>query len=527
MSYAINFNLDNSGTPITNNLKVEARDPVSLVLESSLPITAPHDFPISVTIMVEEAKVYLIRIVEVTGGGDVVLNEYTEDSSQQIYSTEPDLVWVVDRSEDDPVSGETEFEVPALEGVEFRFVQRGVGAMQPGVEFDYLPTGGVKWLGGRDFSSGDTFHVQKYPPSSTVPRDIFLVVGRGLPQDPITGTAQYRYSPLAGKRYRIEKRGTGPKRNDEVTIVPAGGFDLLGGDIFAGADTWVIHFYPTIVLQTSGSSGSGKGYDGIVELTAASTTLDQTYIGKLIRFKGTGTTCKAILPLIGSFPQTKMLCFEHAGGNSLFGTIETQSGQDIEFYWDDDVVHNDQAWIGKNEYMHIQHDGTRWIIVSSNWRINEVGSFVDAYRQLPNTIVADRSEHVRVEQPRVWFILNQFYSTQLVSESTYNPDTQRGFFTNGDGFATFRVPNWDGVHGFAGTPAVYEADQVGEFTGSPIPAKAGSHGGSSDAETGTVALLNNNGTAEVNFTIKASAVVHNEGKVNRPKRIGIMKLIRT
>lgn len=531
MSYPVNFSVNVSGATITNNLKVQACDPTTLAVEQSITITGPHTFPLDISFSVDEAKQYIIRLIEVTGGGDVVRNEYSYNAAESVFSTEPDMELVVDRSVDDPVSGETEFEIPELEGIEFRLVQRGVGPLEPGVEFDYLEAGGFKLLGdGIVFIADDTFFIQKYPPSSTTPKDMFLRVGRGQAQDPITGETEYRNTVLIGKSYRVEQRAVGPKRTDEITIVSAGGFDLLGGVVFIEDDTYVIHFYPTIVINSAGNTTSGGFPTGVVEITA-NTSYDPAHLEKIIRFKFTGSTGEYILPLIGAFPASKMLCFEMSGGNAKFATIKVAGLDDIEFQFQSNNCLEDSIWIGQNERIWLKHNGSRWFIANADWAFNQIGETGTAYKIPTNCCwMGAIGLQNRSDWPRLWWFIENFASDLIVSEAEW--PTKKGKFSNGNGSTTFRVPDWTNqmskaVDNSTRLPGSAEEDQVGQFTMDPITAKAGSHGGASDAESGTVALLNNSGTSEVTFTIKGTgSSVQQSGKENLVNNFGELKFIR-
>jgi hypothetical protein len=410
MSYAINLSL----SPYTsvNNYKVAALDPVTLVEETSQtfsPSGGAHPAR-DVTLYVSEAKVYLIRVTELTGGG-IIRHEATFDVSKQELSTVPDMEFVVDRSIDDPVSGTNSFSVPALDGKAYRLVQRGVGPLVPGLEWDYLAGGGIQLLGGRTFNVtagvGDTYFVEYYPDSTVAPQDLDLVVDRGLARDPINGTTQYRNTSLIGKSYRVEQRGIGPKRADEITIVSAGGFDLLGGDIFTHDDIWFIHFYPTIILQTPTISGIGKEFDDIIEITADA-VYDSSHQGKLIVARAAGTKIKYSLPLGAALPANKWLAFKNTGLNALMLTIETAGGQDIEWTFNGAQVLHDQIWIGANEIIKLQWKTDRWYVIN-NWNMDKVGSFQDSYKVLTNSVHANGATALRDAQPRIWWVINNYY----------------------------------------------------------------------------------------------------------------------
>jgi hypothetical protein len=527
MGYPIEVNIDIKGTPVTDSIRLDACDAITGAVEASVTLPGPVTFPASATIVVPESKVYNLKVIQEASGGDILLNDYTEDSSKISLSTLPDLEFVVDRSVDDPVSGTSVFNCPALAGkTNYRLVQRGVGPLEPGVEWNYTALG-LELLGGATFSitAGvpDTYFAEFYPDSTVSPQDLFLRVGRGRSYDPITGAAQYRNSSLIGQSYRAEQRSVGPRRSDEITLV-ADGFDLLGGELFNFDDTWVIHFYPTIILQAPTISGIGKEYEDIISITV-DTVYDPAHQGKLIVARAAGTTIKYSLPLGAALPVGKCLAFKNSGVNAKFLTIETASGQDIEFNYQNTDNLNDEIWIGANEVIKLQWKVDRWVVIN-NWNMDKVMTYVDGNKVATNTLHLNGSLPLRAEQPRIWWALSTYFPEMIVSDSLW----EEGVFSDGNGVDTFRLPDWTGMTAKAintGARALgsFEADQVGEFMGSSIPAKAGSHGGASDAEAGTVALLNNSGTAEVSFTIKGSAVQHNTGKENTVKNLGIIKLV--
>lgn len=530
MSYPINITVGQYTS--ANNYKVQALDPVSLAVEATqtfLPTGGVHPIR-DVTLFVPESKVYIIRVVEVTGGGDVVKHEATYDASTQTFSTVPDIDYVVNRSVNDPVEGQTDFLVPALAGKRYRLVQRGVGPLVPGFEWDYLEAGGFKLLGGATFAVnagiGDTYFVQFLPDSTTSPDDLYLVVGRGLSYDPLEGAVQYRNSSLAGQSYRVEQRGIGPRRTDEITIVSVGGWDLLGGELFNFNDTWIVHFYPTIILQSPTVSGTGKEYEDIIEITA-DTVYDAAHLGKLILAKGAGTTIKYSLPLGASIPAGKCLAFKNTGKNAKFLTLETAAGQDVQFHWNTTEVLNDQIWIGQNELIKLQWKTDKWVIIN-NWNLNDVGKLDDGYKVHPNTLWLNGSLPVRAEQPRLWFIISTFFPDMLLSEPGWA--TEKGFYSVGDGSTTFRLPDWTdqtakAVNNTSRIAGSKQAAQVGEFTLDPIKAKSTQHSSSSTALTGVQKLLVNNAVDEGNITIKGSGAIQQTGKENTVKNFGVIKLV--
>jgi hypothetical protein len=73
-------------------------------------------------------------------------------------------------------------------------------------------------------------------------KPVEIVVGRGGPYDPVAGTTDCPMTAFAGQQLWIDKTGYGPYDYDKYQELPAGGFRLIGGAVFAANERFYVHF---------------------------------------------------------------------------------------------------------------------------------------------------------------------------------------------------------------------------------------------------------------------------------------------
>lgn len=158
-----------------------------------------------------------------------------------------------------------------------------------------------------------------------------------------------------------------------------------------------------------------------------------------------------------------------------------------------------------------------------------IGSFITAYTIFDNCIVAFGGEFNRADYPKLWEYL-QANPTLLKTQAQWTTEATTnggicGFFSDGDGTTTFRVPNLDKafLRPDSRSIASFQGDAIRNITGTVTnDIGAGASGAFLWGGTGA-----NKGGGPTQFgitTFDASRVVPTANE-NRPKNIAILPLI--
>ena len=164
-----------------------------------------------------------------------------------------------------------------------------------------------------------------------------------------------------------------------------------------------------------------------------------------------------------------------------------------------------------------------------------IGTILNGYTIFPNCIVAFGGEFNRADYPKLWAYLQANPTlvktqAQWTTESTANGGIC-GFFSDGNGTTTFRVPNLDKafIRPDSRGVASYQGDAIRNITGSIETTKANGTGLGvfSSSTNGTVGASTDT-TGSVKFYARAifdASLVVPTASENRPKNIAVLPLI--
>ncbi|MDX1937616.1 MAG: hypothetical protein SFU21_10880, partial [Flavihumibacter sp.] len=464
-----------------NRLRVQLLDNATkaIVYDEQI-FVAPHVNGHNFVLNAPTFDVYYIRLQEeVAANIWNTIGNYEKDVTENCTTVEQDLELYVNggRANLDPVANTSSVDIPALAGRIYRLVEEGTGQLIHGVEWQRKDTGGFDLLGGQVFQAQTSYFVQFFPPGTTADEDIVIRVGSNDLYAPAVGTNQYRNPNLAGAVYRVVQRGYGPLTrliNAEIAIVPAGGFDLLGGQLFGDKDIFFVQVYPKVcITQTNGSNAA---FAGEVEILN-DTVYNAAHQNKLIVFRGAGQLVKYTLPDINAFPQQVIIAFEANGGNQVYGTIETfAAGQYID-YKVPNQLNTTRLALAQGEQVWLCRGGNnKWRVVNSSWAYNNgLGTDLLSTLPAPGYLAKDGSIYSKQVFWRIWDAVQEAQPfSPIVTDAVWNTvDPVTGLKLNSGFYAdvdanNFRLPDERNYYGRATDgaklPGAKETDQVGEHS---------------------------------------------------------------
>jgi hypothetical protein len=118
--------------------------------------------------------------------------------------------------------------------------------------------------------------------------DIYFIVDRGLPLDPVSGQGQYDNPALAGKQYKVFMPGFGPliegihiERNVDVNNVDLGGFHFINGQVFLPEAEYTI-MIANLTTQQVPAGGNNSGYPNAIISVIGNIDLAQAHYANLL-----------------------------------------------------------------------------------------------------------------------------------------------------------------------------------------------------------------------------------------------------
>jgi hypothetical protein len=118
--------------------------------------------------------------------------------------------------------------------------------------------------------------------------DIYFIVDRGLPLDPVSGQGQYDNPDLAGKQYKVFMPGFGPliegihiERNTDVNNVDIGGFHFINGQVFLHEAEYTI-MIANLTTQQVPAGGNNSGYPNAIVSVIGNIDLAQPHYTNLL-----------------------------------------------------------------------------------------------------------------------------------------------------------------------------------------------------------------------------------------------------
>lgn len=285
------------------------------------------------------------------------------------------------------------------------------------------------------FASGTNF----YGP------DPSLVGWNWYPDIPGVGILAY------GVDYVKTVSGT-PTTQDDTT---ANGYQYLAGGYSIGdAEKAVIVFLPQLAATTS-VSGS---VIGATTLLTANTTLTNSAAGQSFLLQGTAAALGITLPSVTTMPDNEPIFFDSAGGMQINAGLIAHAGESFEWYNNQSLLSSttraSALYLGQCESLGIYKftypdSSKRWLVFQGGEGMRMVGEIIYDYSMLPlNTVFCNGQLLSRAAYARLW-AWAQASGTTIVADSAWNNTTtyngvtyqsNQGYFSNGDGSTTFRVP---------------------------------------------------------------------------------------
>jgi hypothetical protein len=218
--------------------------------------------------------------------------------------------------------------------------------------------------------------------------------------------------------------------------------ELQAGYATGDGELWVIYFEPQVVTQTP-ISGASSIWSS-VKLITADTALTTSDLGSCCLIQAAIATAPIItLPALSLMPDNKPFYFLSDGGSHL-NAILRAAGVDKILYngLNTDFVLGQSESVWLFSYTDLSSN-KKWLAINVDANIKSVGEIIYNYRKTEiNTIFADGSTYFRNQYPRLWNEIQKLDITQLISDATWlTGNSNRGYYSTGDGSSTFRVPN--------------------------------------------------------------------------------------
>lgn len=334
---------------------------------------------------------------------------------------------------------------------------------------------------------------------------ITYVVGRGTTGDPADGDTGLRDSRLAGKKYLIYERGTGPMvPADDISAEvidrtdDGGGWDWVDPDkVFNEGAIYIVSINNTVdVMPDTGGGGGGSALTDILTFNSDATYDIGTHANKVLYAGGSGTVRTLTLAALSGVGDSEFEAFYGGGGLNYF-VIKLNAGDTV--MWQGSAV---------NRICMAKGQGVK-IVIRNNvaYAIRPVGEFnlrglpFGSYEQVPNGayVRADGSiaKQAAVNWPGIWDYLQLIPASSRVSVASWEGNVNLQAKWGVDLFLQeFYFPKLTNLHSrFVNADAAgdYLADGVGPH-GHPL--RSGRGGGIDGNVNGGAALYNN-----VNTTI--------------------------
>lgn len=330
----------------------------------------------------------------------------------------------------------------------------------------------------------------------------------------------------------IERVGLGTQYNlEDVNYYVSGndyrrdGFDLVkDGDVFGDEEKFVIRFYPQVTYSTPVVQSSKFFTETIViddEIVEdGDVIVDDTYSGKYMLVNCSDLVVNMIFKPISELGDFIMWGIKSNGGNQITVSLTSEGGVDKFLHGGQEMT---ELILSPGECILMLGDPDNgFIIMSASEGILLGGQIVEGYNgDLACFMNADGSELSRSTYKKLWKAVQAMPAGTVVSDATWNDTTggqnNKGKFSTGDGFDTFRIPQlysagyMVAVDGSTDIPGDFKPWQMGEYkditgnaAGATVVPSLSYGGGSAPFRERTV----------------------NSGQKNEVDRFGIFKLIR-
>jgi hypothetical protein len=221
-------------------------------------------------------------------------------------------------------------------------------------------------------------------------------------------------------------------------------------------------------------------YDDVSALTA-DTTIDNTYIGKLLSCTvGSGDSNFTLtLDLLANFTLGTVIAIKATCAALKNITVKAATSQLI--FLNSDYMEN-EIYMHDGEVLYLVRDVAYWTVIAYKGNFERVGQCVSAYTQHPGTLIRNGSLINRDAYPRLWKWVNEKLTNnqQRVTDAIWLSDpgalpVYRGLFSTGNGTTSLRLPDdrgmfdryldsgrgldTDRIHTYAGGFEQYEIQQ--------------------------------------------------------------------
>lgn len=228
--------------------------------------------------------------------------------------------------------------------------------------------------------------------------------------DPADGAGGLRDERLIGESYRVESRGTGRYRTDEITDYAGGGFDFADGITkFSSGDTVFVTVLNKSALSVTPSAAD---YDDI-NLVAANATFDNTYYRKINAANGSATILTTTFPALALVPNTKAR-FSTYTGSQRYWKLQLNGTETIKFLGTDRNV----IYLAKDEEIEIQwKNNVAYVTHYKGWYDQVAQRILADNKTMINCLLADATEYNIADYPR---LIAELKSEQIVTYTAYD-----------------------------------------------------------------------------------------------------------
>lgn len=178
-------------------------------------------------------------------------------------------------------------------------------------------------------------------------------------------------------------------------------------------------------------------YSGITILNASSQLTSDQFKEKLVLIDAKNATIETTLPEFGSVEVGTRIRITVYNVNKSQVALKATSINPVLI---GSTVRN-TIYLGDAETVDLVKLTDKWLVLHFDGYLKEVGKPVLDYAQRPNTVIAKGQTLNRADYPRLW----EFAQTSNLVISEFNwtnyRNTYRGYYSQGDGSTTFRLPD--------------------------------------------------------------------------------------
>lgn len=302
------------------------------------------------------------------------------------------------------------------------------------------------------------------------------VVGRGQSgtdpdwEDPAHGDDELMDERLIGATIedtKVESRGFGPYKGDEIEFTETGGFRFLGDIRFSNQDTFFITRYK-VGLQHDFTPSSSADYTDIKLLqddVDNSIDYDSTFHRKVCISNFTGPVGTIVFPALALIPDHKVK-FQTHQGNQNYLKLQFNTGEEVKFYGQNKNV----IYLAKGEEIEIIFKDHVCYIIMYNGNANMRGMVIGSYRDRsldgPYLLAdEDTGELDRDDYPALYEFVQSLPAGAAVTMAEWETDKTK-WAIDTSAF-TFRVPHLANMHrrfriDSSEVPGTYAPDAVSQ-----------------------------------------------------------------